>query len=165
MIDELPSISQVNPHIYLSDIESAYSRSVLMKCNIKRIVSVTPHDEDGILRDLCQSLGIEQMRFPIRDRPFVDEKNTLANDILPWMHAAQESLEVTLVHCGMGISRSPSLVITYLVWRGMSFGEALTLVQEKHLRTNPFPDVLDSFLKCIGLSVPDGYRRQFRFKE
>ena len=51
-----------------------------------------------------------------------------------------------LVHCALGMSRSPSIVIAYLIkYKKMTFYEALNLVQKKHQMTKP----QSSFLKQL----------------
>ena len=43
-----------------------------------------------------------------------------------------------LVHCQAGLSRSPAVVVAYLVrWRGMGVEEALALVREGRPRARP----------------------------
>lgn len=152
------SISQVLPYIYVSDCGSAQSRSVLSMYRIKRIVSVTHRDYDLPSSELCEELGIRTKVFPIADTHFTDDEGILIGEIFPWVREAEENCETVLVHCKMGLSRSPSFIVAYLVWRGMDPSEAIRLVQNKHSDTSPWLNTMESFLSCVGSSVPDEHK-------
>ena len=152
------SISQVLPHLYVSDCLAAQSESILAGHNIKRILSVTKRDENLPPSEICQKLGIRTKVFRIDDIAFVDEEEILTRDIFPWVRKAIDSREVVLVHCRLGLSRSPSLIVAYLVWRGMSFNEAWEFVREKHPDINPWLDTMESFLQCVGANIPEEHK-------
>ncbi|MFY9457647.1 MAG: dual specificity protein phosphatase [Candidatus Spechtbacterales bacterium] len=149
------SIGQVRPYIYISDCGSAQTRSILRDRNIRRIVSVTNRESSLPSYELCQELGIATKVFRIMDTAFVDEEEVLVKDFFPWVREAEESGEAVIVHCVAGISRSPSFVVAYLVWRGMTFKDAWKLVKEKHPDAGPWLNTMESFLKCVGSSVPE----------
>ena len=59
-----------------------------------------------------------------------------------WIHAALSQAEVgqsnVLVHCRWGKSRSPALVLAYLLkYRGMTLNDALAYVQSKREISQP----------------------------
>jgi len=52
--------------------------------------------------------------------------------------------EKILVHCEMGVSRSPMMVVLYLITHGkMDFKTALSYVIEKRPSAHPFPNLVD----------------------
>lgn len=51
-----------------------------------------------------------------------------------------------LVHCGSGISRSPAIVIAYLVYIGYSRDSALKLVESIKPSVKPNPAIMDMIL-------------------
>jgi len=152
------SISQVLRHLYISDCVAAQSESVLAERSIRRIISITERAENFPPSELCRSLGVRTKTFPIIDESFIDEEEVLVKDFFPWLHEAIENRETVLVHCEMGLSRSPSFVVAYLVWEGMDPGEALRLVQKKHPDTSPWLDTMESFLGCVGANVPEEHK-------
>ena len=67
----------------------------------------------------------------------------ITQDLFPSFHEAIEfidSADKILVHCAVGVSRSVSMVIAYLIIKkNMSYDEALKLVKEKRKVAFPNP--------------------------
>lgn len=152
------SISQVLAHLYISDCGLAGSRTTLVKYGIRRIVSVTHRDYDLPPNELCEQLGIRTKVFPIADTHFTDDEGVLTGEIFPWVREAEENGEAVLVHCQAGMSRSPSFVVAYLVWKEMNPSEAIQLVLGKHPDASPWLNTMESFLHCVGASVPEKHK-------
>lgn len=122
------SVSQVRPGLYLSGLDASLSRSVLATRNVTLIVNASGLEEVSY-PDLEQ---LEVLPVPVLDRPHA-----------PLMHYFDQVAErihgnrtgSTLVHCTAGRSRSPALIMAYL----MRF-EALSLRQahEVVLEQRPF---------------------------
>lgn len=150
------------PWLYLGNFECASNEALLKQLSIKRIVTVMERGE-GIRQvgDICKKLGITQRLFQITDDTFEDPSEGFTRVIIPFLAEAKKLEEPTLVHCRMGISRSPSTLITFFMWEGQSLREALINVIGQHLLANPRPEVLSSFLKCIGKELPPSYSRWY----
>jgi hypothetical protein len=58
-----------------------------------------------------------------------------------------------LVACALGISRSPSFVVAYLVEEGMDLREALRTVVAGRRVALPHPELLQSIVECYGLAA------------
>jgi hypothetical protein len=146
------------PWLYLGNLACATNEAILKQLNIRRIVTVMEEDE-GIrsIGVLCRKLRISHRIFPITDGEFTDPPSRFIKTIIPFLATARKREEPTLVHCRMSISRSPSTIITFFVWEGQTFREALINVVGQHLIAHPRPDVLSSFLKCIGKHLPVSY--------
>ena len=72
--------------------------------------------------------GVEYLSLEFKDRNHTD--------ITPYMEQAIKFIEtkhkenkVVLVHCSAGVSRSPSILISYLIYTGLSFDEAFKKVR------------------------------------
>jgi len=152
------SISQVLPHLYVSDCVSARSKSFLVEHNIKRIVSVTHRDYDLPDNELCDELGISTKVFAIADAAFNDKENALVKEFFPWVNDAEDAGQAVLVHCQQGLSRSTSFIVAYLAWKGMDAGDAIRFVQKRHPDMRPWLDTMESFLGCIGGCVPEEHK-------
>lgn len=153
-----PIISCIKPGIYVGNMIAARNEEILQREEIRNVVSVMKWEFPPQEREaLYQKLGIIWKKFPIADHyEFTDSEGRLTTEIFPWMKIAELVYEeATLVHCEMGISRSTSLVIAYLVWGGMPFEPAFKLITDKHPITKPSFEVIESFLKHIGAFVPN----------
>ena len=149
-------ITEVLPNLFLGNDIAAADQGLLAQHKIRRILTVM-QDETPRLDGLCRELDIGHKRFPIHDHEeFADEQGVVAGTLLPWIQESRLCGSPILIHCEAGISRSPALVLTFLVWKDFDFDEALKLVS-KHEPAAPSPIVLESFLKCIGCQLPDTY--------
>lgn len=102
------SVSQICPGLFLSGLDSALNRSVLSSRNITLVVNVSGL-EDMSYPELD---GLQVLHVPVQDQPHA-----------PLQHYFDPVAERinrnrtggTLVHCSAGRSRSPALVMAYLM--------------------------------------------------
>jgi len=165
----MPSIivTPIQGFLYLGTADAAKDQESLARYKIRKILSVTNDKRHRPSPEFCKKLGIEQKIFPIDDTYFEDPSHILGEDIFPWVYNAETENIHLLVHCYASISRSPSLVITYLAWHLLrhdqipnfesAFDSAYQRVMARHGMANPQLVVLDSFLKCIGYCLPKKY--------
>lgn len=101
-------MSQVRPSLYLSGLDAALSRSVLASRNITLIVNAS---------------GLEEVSYPELDQLHVLPVPVPDQPHAPLIHYFDQVAECiygnqkgsTLVHCTAGRSRSPSLIMAYLM--------------------------------------------------
>lgn len=122
------SVSQVRPGLYLSGLDASLSRSVLATRNVTLIVNASGLEEVSY-PDLEQ---LEVLPVPVLDRPHAPLMYYF-DQVAERIHGNRTGS--TLVHCTAGRSRSPALIMAYL----MRF-EALSLRQahEVVLEQRPF---------------------------
>ena len=152
-----PFISEIKPYLYLGNFEAATDENIILNFGIKRIISVTDMQGHRPDRAFCEKMRVEQTLFEIPDDTFADEEEGLVRFIFPSLSENESENKKVLVHCRASVSRSPSLIITYLMWRGMNFQDALLHVFSAHPIAAPKPQVLECFLKCIGIQLPESY--------
>jgi protein-tyrosine phosphatase len=58
-----------------------------------------------------------------------------------------------LVCCHASVSRSPAIVLAYLMSTGMNFDEAISLLWKKHPQTNIAPSVMKSVRQYFGIEA------------
>lgn len=157
-----PAISEVRVTLFLGNWFAAQSETILRRYGIKRIISVLEQPSRMPPPELCDRLDLLHGQFRIPDDEFEVEENEPVNEIFPWISDAESQSQPVLIHCHGGVSRSPSLMISYLIWRdGMSFEDALNQVAERHPRTCPRPEILGSFLSCINMELPTSYHEWY----
>lgn len=72
--------------------------------------------------------------------PFRDNELGITEHLTPAIEFISKEIQThkVLVHCFMGISRSTSIVISYLMSEGMDYYDAYNLVREKRDVMNPY---------------------------
>jgi len=135
--DFLPQASEIIPRLYLADMYTATDPLTLQRLNITHVVSVVkepwytypPH-----IHNLC---------VPVHDHPRANIGGYLDNAV-GWIKGALEEEEGegegarVMVHCMWGMSRSPSVVIAYLMaTKGMSLLRSMLHVKAKRRIVRP----------------------------
>lgn len=156
---QIPRMISIIDGLWLGNRAAASDPDIMRAHDVTRIFSVLGTEWTEPVAECAHSLNIEHKVFPIEDSVPFDAHCLIMCEILPWIREGIRSGGSALIHCHAGISRSSSGIITYLVWNGMSVEEALTLLKRQHPIASPHPDVLRSFLRCIGKDLPADYRQ------
>lgn len=135
------SVSEVSPGLFLSGLDPALNSSVLTRRNIKLIVNAS-----GITGVQYPPVpGLEVVEVPVQDRPHapLDQFFERVSERI------QQNLELKqncLVHCTAGRSRSPALVLAFLIrYSGRSLAESHRLV----LDSRPFVRINAGFWRQL----------------
>lgn len=124
------SASKITENIYISDMSSAFNREKLK--------------EDGITHILTTVLGIAPM-FP-NDFEYknIHVRDVISENLFPYFDECCNYIEKCikeggkiLVHCSYGVSRSATIVIAYLIKKGMTYEEAYNYVKERRSIIEP----------------------------
>jgi hypothetical protein len=161
---------EITPYMLLGSFMCARNRPLLDSLGITHVVNVTKD-----CPNCFEDAGVRYLRIPIED--------VLKADLTPWVQrfltfvatAAVASAPVgdledggkkgpaaagprpgrVLVHCQMGISRSPSFVITQLVCgHGMDLETALAWVQKRRPMVQPNP----AFMRQLAVVAKNAHK-------
>lgn len=121
-------VSQVGPGLFLSGLDSALNLSVLSSRSVSLIINSSG------LEDVSypQLDGLQVLHVPVQDRPHAP-LGRYFDLVAERIH--QNRTGTTLVHCSAGRSRSPSLIMAYLMRFG---GLSLRRAHEQVLEQRPF---------------------------
>ena len=130
----LVNLDQILPRLFVGSCPTQADEINHLKTEygVTAILSLqTDHDLDywdldfNRLEARCRELKVEVRRVPVRDFDGLDLRRKLAqcvgtlDDLLAAGHAVY-------VHCNLGMGRSPSVAIAYMVWRqGWGLDEAI----------------------------------------
>ncbi|MBD0263284.1 MAG: dual specificity protein phosphatase family protein [Tolypothrix sp. Co-bin9] len=118
--------------------------------DIKRVCCLLPHTQLTRYSDLLgvyrQTFGLDRVCWaPIEDFQFAD-KETLIQQILPFLALANQQSEKVVVHCSGGVGRTGHVLAAWLVsGRGMSNTAAIAAV--KRTGKNPYEAAIAAVLK------------------
>lgn len=124
------AVSQITPTLFLSGADAPLNAGLVLKKGITLIVNAT-------LSHACPAYpGVECLRVPVSDLP-----SARLGDYFDWVAKRIHGNcgGGTLVHCAAGMSRSPALVMAYLMrYRGVTLRRAHHWVQESrpYIRLN-----------------------------
>ena len=138
-----PSYEQITEKLFLGNEDTARDKAILNKLNISNIL---------ICAEGCEPFFKDEYKYKIL---YIDD--AIDENILSWLQEAFEFIDSSekniYIHCVMGISRSPSIVIAYLMYKNkMSYEEAYDFVKNKRNVINPnsgFQEQLKKFEKIL----------------
>ncbi|XP_016104770.1 dual specificity protein phosphatase 14 [Sinocyclocheilus grahami] len=140
------SISQITPTLFLSGADAPLNQALMTRKGITLIVNVT-------LSHTCPIYpGVECIRVAVSDLPNArlgDHFDHIATRI----HGNRSG--GTLVHCAVGMSRSPALIMAYLMkYKGVTLRQAHNWVKDSRpcicLNTGFWTQLLDYERKLYG---------------
>ncbi len=131
-----PFISKITDDIYVSDAANALDYTSIKKLGIKQILIVgkeLPRHGD---------MYFKVLHIKINDLP--------SENIKKYFNSSFNFIKKnkTLIHCAMGISRSVSITIAYLMRsQSMTFNEAFALVKKSRSIADPNPGFIEQLKK------------------
>jgi len=115
--------SKVGPHLFIGDKYASRDRELLRQLNIKTIINCTTNPKNGGgIRNYFPS-DFYYLRVPVKDSDL--------EDLSPYFAEACELIERSLrqkfnvlIHCQQGVSRSATIVLAYLLYKGETLKDA-----------------------------------------
>ena len=119
-------VSEILPHVLIGNQRDASDREILAKLGVTHIINVTSqlplHFEDD---------GITYKRLPASDSGSQNLKQYF-KEAIDFIDDVRECNGRVLVHCQAGVSRSPTIVIAYLMARShKTLAEAFAYVKDR----------------------------------
>ncbi|BES91208.1 phosphatase [Nesidiocoris tenuis] len=127
-------INEVYPNIFISDETTARSKGYLQSIGITHVVNAAEGHLMGFVNtssQFYQGSGITYKGINLADLSMADASKYF-KEVANFIDNALNSGGKVLVHCLMGISRSGTMVLAFLMLkRGMTAVEAMTTVRRK----------------------------------
>ena len=142
----MATCDQIIPGLFIGNYEAALDRSLLDSIGITHIVTAAS--------DLYPEYpgNYVYLHLDLFDMPTQDISKHLKTSA-DFIENALETSKV-LVHCHLGISRSSTIVISYLMQKkGLKFNEAFELTQSRHIETAPNDSFIDQLKKLESFLV------------
>ncbi|XP_075063572.1 dual specificity protein phosphatase 26 [Mixophyes fleayi] len=121
---------KVWPRLYLGDQEMAANKCELYHMRITHILNAS-HSRLRAGEEYYKGMNIKYMGIEAQDSPTFD----MSAHFYPaadFIHRALKERGRILVHCAVGVSRSATLVLAYLmIYHEMTLVEAITKVKER----------------------------------
>ncbi|KIJ13189.1 hypothetical protein PAXINDRAFT_13939 [Paxillus involutus ATCC 200175] len=130
-----PMLNTASGSLFLGSMSATMDRELLASNHITHVVQVL----DAPWLPISDKDGFRCLKIDILDKPTADLKPHLEG-ACQYISSALSSGGNVLVHCQQGISRSPAIVIAYLIHNlGMSYDQAHALVKRRRPCINPNP--------------------------
>ena len=130
-------VDEVFPRVLLSSRKPAGDAALLTSLGVTHVVAC----HEGGMDDVPPALDVKRLELNLTDRESTDIRAAVAvaNAFLDAALLGDKDA-VVLVFCGAGISRSPAIVMGFLMmWRGYSLHEAYALVKTGRHFVDPNP--------------------------
>jgi hypothetical protein len=174
---DAPSMTEIEPGLFIGNAKSSYNRDLLGTNQVNAMVSLTdcgyalwhsrtrdyfPTDRhnrapclDSSTRDILVHLSdicdfIDRMSVPIQSTPLLSipqQEKMEATESDADSKSSSMTLGVALVHCSLGVLRSATVGIAYLMHKyKMKLEDALAMIKTKR-KVN----LSDNFLRQLGI--------------
>jgi hypothetical protein len=132
MIDETdPTLDEILPGLFLSGYKKAERYDLLRKYGITHVLTLCEDVPPPFPTQFTYCVHSIDDSQEVNIRALLSDTNIFIDQALT--HSGR-----VLVHCLMGISRSATAVIAYVMWKKhMRFAEAFAFVKRKHQDTDP----------------------------
>ncbi|XP_073775168.1 dual specificity phosphatase 29-like [Danio rerio] len=139
-------LNEVQPGVYIGDIQAARNKRLLQSLNITHVLNAAhgTFNYSFITGEaFYQDVNISYCGVPASDIPSFNISKYFST-AADFIHTAlSQAGGKVLVHCAMGLSRSATLVLAYLmIQQNMSLVQAITAVSE-HRNISPNPGFLE----------------------
>ena len=150
MEDEMEGeIDQITETIYLGNVEAIIKeKRKLKKLGIKKILSVMPN------------FGTHFDSYEFKQKIIEVDDDYRANIIEYFQECILfiEGNDKIFIHCAAGMSRSPTIVIAYLMWKRQIFlDEAIKIVREKRPLISPNANFMNQLKIFQELLIKNDY--------
>lgn len=145
-------IAEIIPgFLYLSDIKSASDEATLVRAGITHVISILSAPIPWLGPPPSYSCRILHVSLDDHDGENVmqhfETTNAFINEAFRENKTFPGSKNKVLCHCLAGISRSPTIVVAYLMWAcGLGKDEALSFVRQQRCVADPNP----GFVRQLG---------------
>ncbi len=137
MWDNKYDIHEVYPNLFLSNRNTAENIEIIEEKGINVIICITNGGRSGDVITKYAQMGIDYYSYSLSDVPNSNIK-PIADIVVKIIDHYLSLGKKVLVHCEMGISRSVSLVIAYIMQKeSKSFEESLHHVRKTRKIANP----------------------------
>src|SRR5262245_35838661 len=119
--------------LYISGVETIRKQKMVQHEGITAIVRL---DNGTIGNDKWSEHFFKVLHEPFLDGEYIPDG--LIPKITRFIHEQLENEGTVLVHCAMGISRTVTMTMAYLIeYEGMSLGEAYATIRENRPEAHP----------------------------
>lgn len=127
-------VDEILPHLYLGDIETAQDESILQKLDIKHIINLSNTE------NYQKWPGITYLDINVDDSRNVDLSTffPICNKLIDRERNNRENI---LVHCVSGVSRSVTIILSYLMHKGMTLKGAFMYLNMIRKRQYTLPNI------------------------
>jgi serine/threonine/tyrosine-interacting protein len=152
MIDKEAHLSRIEDFLFLSDYKSACSRELIDQHKIGHIVSILNNREEiDTIQAIHKDLNL--MCIELTDT-YGSNINQYFGKVYFFIERAREKEEKVLIHCKGGISRSPTIVASYLIRKyRMKVCEALRHICRVRICIDPNDSFFQQLRRCYILML------------
>ena len=138
----LPCIMlEISDGIYLGDVDDAGDLELLRSNGIRKVVNCA---------DNCRCFFKDNDAMAYLHLKLKEESKITDEMVRMLVKFIDDGDGNVLVHCMAGAQRSPTIIIVYLVSKGMTLKEAVDLVNDKtHVQYFPTIEMLDSVMELF----------------
>ncbi len=130
-------MSQITHNIYLGNFPNLYNTPWFYKKNIKVVIDLIQYSDSRNINPMSLNPHIQYHHFPLKDTPS-ENLFKYYPKINKVIEEATKRGENIYIHCVVGMSRSPSIVIAYLMHKyRRTLSEVNKFVKEKRSIVRP----------------------------